>query len=86
MLTKFDLQSIGQIIDTKLVEQDKRFDKKLKPIRKNIREIKYSLTEIRGALNPTIAKQEHHEKRIDRLDDHLGLPHVPEPLFKQASY
>lgn len=81
------LKNIGQLLDKKLDEKlDQKFDQKLNPIKKDItfikeelKEIKYEVKEIRGALNSTIKNQEHLTKRVDRLDDHLNLEHLPQP-------
>ncbi len=81
-------------VDKRFIEQDERFDEKLTKklnqiLNKKLKPLKDDLTEIRGALNGTIRVQEreqnHLKKRVDRLDDHLNLSHLPEPPLYQIA-
>lgn len=75
MLTKKDLQSIGELIDTKLDEKlESKLEQKLKPIRKSLKR----LDSIEKKLDTTIRFFDNtainHEKRIKRVEKHLNLP------------
>lgn len=68
VLTQSDLQKIGEVIDEKLEE---KFDKKLKPITK---ELKY----IRKTVDIIVKDYDERDvklsKRVDRIELHLALP------------
>lgn len=77
MLTKQDLQSIGNLIDEKL---DAKFTAEVSPIRKDIKTIKSRLKKVEKDLSTAINLFDGHiidlEKRADRVDHHLGLPRL----------
>ncbi len=73
MLTKDDLQAIGQIIDQK-------FDQRLLPIEKDIRTLKKDVRKIRSDLEMVTGEFDERnltlERRVDRIEKHLDLPPI----------
>ncbi len=69
MLTKDELEQLGQLIDQRL---DVKLDQKLKPIKKNLLTIKKTVDVMAKLLD---GEQMRQRKRIDKIEDHLGLPH-----------
>lgn len=63
MLTKSDLQQIGEVIDTKL-------DTKLKPIKKDLTHIKKTVNLIVKNYDEADIKL---ERRVKKIETHLGL-------------
>lgn len=70
MLTKEDLIAIGQVIDQRL---DKRFE----PITKDIKNMKSDLKKVQKDVRVMLAVLDRADvelyKRIERIEDHLGL-------------
>lgn len=79
-LTKSDLAAIKHIVDNSMQYSLRDYstraelDKKLKSVKTQIRK---SQNTIIAYFDRTVT---HHTKRIDRLDNHLSLEHLPEPL------
>ena len=69
MLTKEELEQLGQLIDQRL---DVKLDQKLKPIKKNLRAVKKTVDVMAKLLD---GEQMRQRKRIDKIEDHLGFPH-----------
>ncbi len=71
MLTKEDLISIGEVID-------QRLDKRLEPIAKDIKSMKSDLTKAQKDIRVMLAVLDRADgelrKRIERIEEHLGLP------------
>lgn len=63
MLTKNDLNAIGEILDTKL-------EKRLKPIEKDIKKLRNDLT---TTINFFDKRDIEHKKNIDKTRSELGL-------------
>ncbi len=63
MLTKIDLNQIGQVIDEKL-------DSKLKPIKKDLRYLKKTVDLIVINYDEGDIKL---ERRVKKIEDHIGL-------------
>lgn len=68
MLTKTDLNQISKIVDKSL---DSKLDLKLKPIKKDIAQIR---KDQKTMLNLLDKEQMEQRKRIIRLEEHVGLP------------
>jgi len=70
MLTKDDLISIGQVID-------QRFDKRLEPLSKEIKDIKSDLRKVQKDVRVMLAVLDRADvelyKRVERIEEHLGL-------------
>jgi hypothetical protein len=69
MLTKDEVEQLGQLLDQRL---DRKFDQKLKPIKKNLRAVKKTVDVMARLLD---SEQMRQRKRIDKIEDHVGLPH-----------
>lgn len=67
MLSINDLNEISQLLDQKL-------DEKLSPIKKDIKYMKKTQEVMLDLLD---REQMHQRKRINRIEDHLGLPPLP---------
>jgi hypothetical protein len=70
MLTKDDLITIGQVID-------QRFDKRLEPLSKEIKDIKSDLRKVQKDVRVMLAVLNRADvelyKRVERIEEHLGL-------------
>ncbi len=68
MLTKDDIEQLGNVIDAKLA-----------PIQKDIKSLKKHITHIKKTVDVVARlldnEQMSQRKRIHRIEEHLGLPH-----------
>ena len=64
MLTKNDLNQIGQVIDEKL-------DNKLKPIKKDLRYLRKTVDLVVKNYDEGDVRL---ERKVKKIEDHLGLP------------
>ena len=75
MLTKNDLNQIRGVVKDEVGEQ---FDSKLKPIKKDIKDIKKGVSKLQKTqdlmLDLLDKEQMEQRKRILRLEEHAGLP------------
>lgn len=75
MLTKNDLQQIGELLDTKLEE---KLEEKLEPIKKEQKQVKKKLNKMSNDINLVVRTFDkdimQNRKRIERLEDHVDLP------------
>lgn len=89
MLTKTDLNQIGQVIDQKLepikkelsqVGQliDEKLDQKLEPIKKDLKSLKKDVGYLKKTANVIVASFDEAdvklEKRVRKIEHHLALP------------
>lgn len=74
MLTKRDLEQIGNLMDERFAKQDQRIDnrftKELGPVRQDIRKIKKDVSTIIRTFDRDIIDL---QKRTDRIELHLHL-------------
>lgn len=71
MLTKNDLDQIGNILDKKLDEKlDSKLEAKLKPIKKDLRYLKKTVDIL---VERTDREETNLGKRVTRVEKHLGL-------------
>lgn len=81
MLTKTDLNQIGQVVDEKLtpvrnelgkIDQviDEKLEQKLKPIKKDLRYLKKTVDIIVKKYGEADVKL---QRRVRRIEDHIGL-------------
>ena len=71
MLTKEDLTAIGNLIDEKLDNKlDEKFKKELKPIKKELKQLRFDMDCIVKFFDNDI---DGLRKRVDRLEDYLRL-------------
>jgi uncharacterized Fe-S cluster-containing protein len=75
MLTKYDLQAIGALVETII---DRKLEEKLDPIREDTKSIKNDINYMKGTLRSVIelhgSELNSHEKRIDRLETKVFTP------------
>ncbi len=75
MLTKSDLQAIEKMIDhgnnALRVDLDASIDKKLEPLKKNIRKIRKGIDKVIDYFDQ---REVHLQKRVKTIEDHLGFP------------
>ncbi|MEX2028519.1 MAG: hypothetical protein WD988_03435 [Candidatus Curtissbacteria bacterium] len=69
-MNKTDLDQIGNLIDKKL---DEKLDEKLEPLHKKLDGITNQLVEVSEGVSEIKETLESHEKRITKIEDHLGL-------------
>jgi hypothetical protein len=83
MLTNDDLKKIGAVIEEKLelkLEEklESKLEEKLEPIKNDIRLLKNNNKKIRKDIDSILkyldGERASHERRITRVEDHLGLP------------
>ncbi len=76
-MNKTDLEQIGSLIDEKLEPLKASFveiiDEKLEPIHKKLDGITDQLVEVSEDISQIKGTLESHEKRITKIEDHLGL-------------
>ncbi|MCL5090635.1 MAG: hypothetical protein M1514_01350 [Patescibacteria group bacterium] len=88
MLTKQDLKAIGGLMDQgvsqgnkplaqKMDGFEKRLDSLDQKFEKNLRPIKKDIEIVIGFFN---SEKIHLKKRMDRIEDHLGLPPLARSL------
>jgi len=75
-LNQADIDLLKQAFVTK-EEFNEKFAKELKPIKRDIKQIKNDLNMVIGSFDRELVYQ---GKRVDRLDNHLGLVKLPKPL------
>ena len=82
MLTPDDLEQIGKVIDARL---DAKLDEKLAPLKTDIKTVTEDMQRVKKDLRgvkKTVdvmarlldGEQMRQRKRIDRIEDHLGMP------------
>ena len=85
MLTKNDLQKIGELMDERFIRQDSKFDLKLKKAFRGVvrkKDLKAALHTLENRLTKRINRVlDHcddrlinHDKRITQIETHLQLP------------
>jgi tRNA U34 5-carboxymethylaminomethyl modifying GTPase MnmE/TrmE len=78
MLTKQDLNAIGNLIESKLEEKlESKFEEKLAPIHNDIKTIKKDVTKLRKDLTKTInffdSRDLENKKSLDKTRSEIGL-------------
>ncbi len=78
MLTKNDLEQIGEIVGEVVDEKiTKRLKKELKPIRSDIKQLKKNSESLLRLIQHDYHQIQSHETRIVRIESHLDLLPIP---------
>ncbi len=72
-MTREDLEQISGLIDNRL---DAKLDEKLEPLKKGLKRVEQQIKNSESSIVLHFDNRVgDHEKRIGKIEDHLGFPH-----------